>query len=317
MISYGIFSPKHWDATRRAIADGACEDDDSFEFLNFQVEQWRKKALEGLDFIHPKDSENLDIQRLPESMPTLLYLRANQLRGLLLRPFFMSNSNLEASSRLAGPGLELALDTIHVLSNINNRTDIYRKQLPLFRHFLASSVALILLIIAHKVQNYSISYSDLWTQFLPSHINEGITRAVDLATAYAHSSTVSHRLWEQLTSMLEPISSLDIISRKRLRHQAVDSSFISDQTAEDSLILRRTPTEGASTSDLIQTSTLLPLPESTLLPYSATDNEFATSLSAQELSDIMENNDPGYLAADINIETLDGQEWYPESWELD
>lgn len=228
MISYGLFNVKHWDSTHRTIASGASEDDDSFECLNFPVEQWKKKALKEQDFEHPNDHQNLGILYSPKSVPTLLYLRANQLRGLLLRPFFMSNSNLATSSRLAKPGLELAFDTIHILSDIDKRTNIHRNQLPIFRHFLASSVALILLIIAHKVQNHSISPSDLWNQFLPSYINEGMARAVDLATAYAHSSTVSDRLWKRLVSMQELFSSLEIIPRKRLRDGAFGSPSIAD-----------------------------------------------------------------------------------------
>ena len=79
----------------------------------------------------------------------------------------------------------------------------------------------------------------------------------------------------------------------------------------------RTLTESASNPDLVQTSALLPLPELTLLSCPAADNEFAASFSPQELSSMMENNDRSYLAADMNIGTLDGQEWYPGSRELD
>lgn len=32
---------------------------------------------------------------------------------------------------------------------------------------------------------------------------------------------------------------------------------------------------------------------------------------------MMDDNDQSYLAANKNVGTLDAQEWYPESWELD
>ncbi|KAJ4856772.1 fungal specific transcription factor domain-containing protein [Trichoderma breve] len=227
MLSYGLLSPVHWDRVQRKIAGAICSDEDSFRFLTSEVEQWRGSSLNGMKFIHPIIQDDPNISWKTRSViPTLLHLRANQLQHLLFQQLLISNPNLAISTSFAEPSLETANDTIEILCDINESSDLYRKQLPVFRHFLASSISVILMTITHKTQIETTSSSDVRQQFLSNKTSDIITRAVQLATAYADSSGISRQLWEQLVSIVESLWQHKIITNGRLDQITSASSII-------------------------------------------------------------------------------------------
>lgn len=186
---------------------GASEDEELFDSTNYQIEQWRKRSLAELNFVHPK---NRSAESLPQSMPTLLYLRANQLRGLTIRSCFLSGSSIAGSPQIAQSGMEFACDTIDVLTDLDATTDLYAKQHPFFQHFLASAVGLLLLVIASESKRNTLAKtaSDLSSSV---NLNEGISRAFDLTASYFNVSAPSRRLLKRMMSMAEPLSKLGIL----------------------------------------------------------------------------------------------------------
>lgn len=220
MASYASFSSRFWDSNSRMITTDALEDEDLFDFTNIQVDQWRERSLTGLLFVHPKDRAAVS-DVLPQSLPTLLYLRANQIRGLMIRSYFLSGSSLASKERVARSGVELACDTIDLLSDLDATTEIYRKQHPFFQHFLASSVALLFLIVARQSKEHSAS--PIAERFLPVDWSKSISRAFNLAAAYSDASSASRRLWKR---MVDTLSKLDIQCFRQSPHQA--QSFMSN-----------------------------------------------------------------------------------------
>ena len=217
MSTYAMFSPQHWDFEKRAMLGGLRNNANSFDFLTFQVEQWRMQALAGLNFIHPRDRRQLTTNVLPDSVATLLYLRANQGRVQLIRPFFLTDVEVESRDSLAKVGIDYILDTIDILYDLDATTDIYRTQLPLFRHFLASSIALMLLIIA-KLPDTPAPGSNFPRQESYLSLKEGIARAKELALKYENSSKASLRTWQRIRTLLGFVSNLGKIQRL-LQHQ--------------------------------------------------------------------------------------------------
>lgn len=209
MMSFTIMSERFNDPICRVATGGTYEDDDAFETTNFQIEQWRKRALEKQNFTHPGTWQ----AGPPANMAlwtVILYLRANAVRCILLRPFLLfSSNNTESSRRSIEPGLDTISDTINILSILDRSTDFYRKQLPFLQHFLASSCAFLFLVIAYAEQNRGN---------IPEESRDAVGRnfrkALALASAYSDSSRASRKLYDRLVMIKEPLGNLGILSRE-------------------------------------------------------------------------------------------------------
>lgn len=216
MMSFTIMSQKFNEPICRVATGGTYEDDDAFEVTNFQIEQWRKRSLEKHNFSHPATWQTSPPANMP-SWTTILYLRANAVRGILLRPFFLSSSpNTESSKRSIGPGLDIVSDTVNILSVLDRSTDIYRKQHPFLQHFLGSACALLFLIIAFSDQKCSKSSSN--GHSLPAEswdvVGRNFKKALALASAYRDSTRVSRKLFDRLVMLKEPLTQLGVLTRE-------------------------------------------------------------------------------------------------------
>ncbi|UKZ74580.1 hypothetical protein TrVFT333_002250 [Trichoderma virens FT-333] len=207
MVSYASFTPRLWDHNSRLLKTNAIEDEDLFDVTNIQIDQWKERYLAGLSYVHPKD--RVDDSR-PQSLPTLLYLRANRLRGLVVASYFLSGSRLVGKKQMAQSGIEIACDTIAVLSDLDATTDIYRKQHPVFQHFLASSIALLFLVIMHEPEPKEDSNTSLGERFNLTSLSKSIFCAFGLAEVYSEASSASERLWKRMVSMRDRLSKLGI-----------------------------------------------------------------------------------------------------------
>ncbi|EED18710.1 conserved hypothetical protein [Talaromyces stipitatus ATCC 10500] len=209
MASYAPFHTRFWDFSGTMRTAGACEDEDLFDSCNYQIEQWRKRSLADLDFLHPKIRRISTPASLPQPVSTLLYLRANQIRGLTIRSVYLSGSSLAGSRHIVKSGIEIACDTIDVLADLDATTDIYAKQHPFFQHFLTSAVALLLLVIASESKRNTLYkiISDLSSSV---DLGESISRAFSLNASYFTVSGASRRLFKRMISMAEPLSKLGI-----------------------------------------------------------------------------------------------------------
>lgn len=207
MVPYASFTPRLWDHNSRLLTADALEDEDLFDVTNIQIEQWKERYLTGLSFVHPKG--RLANSR-PQSLPTLLYLRANLLRGLVVTSYFLSCSRLIGKKQMAQSGAEVACDTITVLWDLHKTTDIYHKQHPFFQHFLASSVALLFLVMMHESDSEENSTTSIGERFDLKYLSTSISQAFNLAEAYSDASSASERLWNRMRSMGERLSRLGI-----------------------------------------------------------------------------------------------------------
>jgi hypothetical protein len=214
MMSFTTMSQAFNEPICRVAKGGTYEDDDTFEVTNFQIEQWRRRSLEKQNFTHPGTWQTSP----PTNMPLwtlILYLRANAVRIIILRPFFLiSSTNSDSSKRNIEPGLDLVSDTINILSCLDRSTDIYRKQHPFLQHFLASSCALLFLIIAYAHQNRGGAAgvgdpvpADSWDV-----VGRNFRKALALASGYRDSSQESRKLFDRLNMMKEPLTKLGILT---------------------------------------------------------------------------------------------------------
>lgn len=215
--------------SRIATTNQPYEDDDTFEILNFQIEQWRKKAVGNYNLAQNGAWRTTPISRIP-SWAILLNLRANAAHALLLRPFFFTNKPTAVSKQNIEPALHFVSDTINVLSKLDKSTDIYRKQQPFYTHLLVSACALMSLVIAHVAQDYATLGPELPEDFAES-VGKSFQKALSLATAYNGTSRASRKLWKRLTLMREPLVRLNILPRESHPAPASNTSAPADGDA--------------------------------------------------------------------------------------
>lgn len=216
MQSYAAFNPEHWNIEKRAVIGGSANKE-ALDALNDEVEKWRTMSLRNLTFVHPAARWGSLAPRA--SLAFLLYLRANQARIQFLRPFFQEEVPAPYAERLIKDGINIALDSIYVLHDLNANSEIYRKQLPIFRHFLASAIALLLLILAHHTKS-EMSFLESQVQVAPLQLRVGIKRATDLCTQYAQLSNASHRTWKQIQSLLKFVLDTHLFKGGQFRHSS-------------------------------------------------------------------------------------------------
>lgn len=206
MISYTFMSPKYEVPIYTVAAGASYEQEDGFELLNFQIDQWLRKSIEGQGIYHPSPTHAFVLRNSTapaterSATATLLYLRANAFRSIILRPFFFSSPS-NASVRMLKPSMDIVSDSIGVLSLLDSDTDVYRNQHPFFQHFLNSSCALLMLIIAYVRGNRErlqlLQSIDLPEPF-PDLVKKETKRALALASAYSELSHRSNRLTRRL-----------------------------------------------------------------------------------------------------------------------
>ncbi|PNP86007.1 hypothetical protein FNYG_01063 [Fusarium nygamai] len=108
MMSFILISDKFHEPISRAAKGGKYPDDDSFEVLDFQIEQWRKRAVGHYSFCNTSEWVT-DLTKRPPSWAIILHLRAESIRSLLLRPFFFTHADTASSKRHLRSAVELSL----------------------------------------------------------------------------------------------------------------------------------------------------------------------------------------------------------------
>lgn len=220
MMSFTLMSHSFNEpVTRVASGETSSINDDALDLVVFQVEQWRRRTLEKQKFVHPRSWESAAAAVQTPSWMTMLYLRANAVRGILLRPYFLSSTSTPSPSaaRKISPALELITDSVDTLSVLDRFTDTYRKQHPQFQHFLASGCALLFLVIAYAEQNRAFAFSELPganSAWYADKIRYVFRKALALSASYRTSSAASRRLWKRLVAMKEPLVRQGILMRE-------------------------------------------------------------------------------------------------------
>ncbi|KAL5086722.1 hypothetical protein Trisim1_008802 [Trichoderma cf. simile WF8] len=208
MTSYVDFGSRHWNS----VVDNhgeikAAFDDEAFDRLDDEVNRWPKtfcfdlqpRNLEArlLQFV---SGEVPDKARGPLIASTILYLRANQIRILVMRPILFSlRSILDHSHRVADL-IEIAQDTIYKLVQLDRCSDLYRKHQVILNHFLSSATSVFFLALAQscRLEKQGIDHTAS-TSLSPTSLRETLFRAFDLIRSYSSMSPASQRLWDSFS----------------------------------------------------------------------------------------------------------------------
>ncbi|KAK9438224.1 Zn(2)-C6 fungal-type DNA-binding domain protein [Metarhizium brunneum] len=199
MLAFIIISDKFGEPIFKAAKGESYLDEDAFEVMNIQIDQWRKKAVGDVSLAQLGSSLANPSMR-PPSWVILLNLRAESARSLLLKPCFFLNTDIEDGKKYLPPAIELVYNMVNTLYLLDSSTNIYRTQHPFYQHLLASACALAFLVVAFIEQNKTLLLATL-----PANLTDWLSRslqmAVALATNYAHISRASGRLLQRLSEM--------------------------------------------------------------------------------------------------------------------
>ncbi|KAL4929513.1 fungal specific transcription factor domain-containing protein [Aspergillus undulatus] len=204
MTSYCAISSKIVNATASLPVNEDFYNEEQFEFVNYQIERWQRSAL---DDIQPDLSAEASIIGDPPNLiRIMLYLRANQLRILLLRPLFFSEAPVKPDQSQLSAGVETAVSIISLLTELDARTDIYSRLHPFFSHFLASAASLLLLNITYSgVASTSFGVS------VTRDVRGPIKDALSLTAAYSESFPSSSQLYRRVLCILRVLTRLRIL----------------------------------------------------------------------------------------------------------
>lgn len=200
MIRYSEIGSKVW----RALAAPPSADNgglspiniEEMNYLDYQVLQWQRSVPPFLQFEHihqdgPENAPDTTASRANLRSKLVIYLRANQMRILIHRPVLHSATTIVQHRDQARKVVDIAKDSIRVLTHINRTTELYRTQQVFFHSFLTSALAVLFLAVSHT------------PVFFAEDVREEFFMALDLIRDLSKGSLVSKRLWRTIRTLKE------------------------------------------------------------------------------------------------------------------
>ncbi len=181
---------------------GAETKDEDVDFLDYQSLQWYKQIPRSLRFNRADiASESKIPDRGQRRLRLLLYLRANQARISIYRPTLNSATSILGHLQHAQTVVDVAKDTISVLTIVNQTTDIYRTQQVCYNYFLVQALAIIFLAVAHAPAVFA------------GQTRNEFCAALDLIKGFSTQSYISKKLWETIRGLREVGDKIGLLAR--------------------------------------------------------------------------------------------------------
>jgi hypothetical protein len=191
MAAYSRIGPKVWKPATGF--DNAADEvnTDHIGYLDYQILQWQKMIPNELQLLHPENSIDGGESRSMRRIRVLLYLRANQMRILIHRSVLHSTTSIIENLPRAQTVLNLAKNSIRVLTTLDKTTDIYRNRQVSFNYFLVSALGILFLAVSHAPAQFS------------SLCRDEFYMALDLVKGFSTKSCASRRLWRTIRGLKE------------------------------------------------------------------------------------------------------------------
>ncbi|KKK15001.1 hypothetical protein P175DRAFT_0465607 [Aspergillus ochraceoroseus IBT 24754] len=201
MVSYNRLGSKIWYA---GLGSEGTTDirRDEIGYLDYQILQWYKKVPDVLKFYQsdsPRQGETAS--RGLRRLRVLLYLRMNQLRILIYRPVLHSAASIAEGKSHAQTVVDVAKDTVRVLTRLNQTSDIYRTQQVTFNYFLVAALAVLFLAVCHAPSEFN------------RQVRDEFYLALDLVNGFSTKSYVSKRLWKTIKGLRKIGEKLGVLAR--------------------------------------------------------------------------------------------------------
>jgi hypothetical protein len=197
MIAYAKLCSKVWEALPPYGSSLHLIPKETEDYLDFIAQNWLQSLPQDLQFKHTRLGLAARVQpRQLHRMRTILYLRGNYVRLLVHRHHVLAPQNVIENEGSAQLVVDIAQDSIQVLVNLHETSDIYLREQSIYHYYLLSAMAVVLLAVCHSP-----------TQFADS-CRASFLSAVALVKGFSRDSTASRRLWKSIRGLLPVFKSL-------------------------------------------------------------------------------------------------------------
>ncbi|OAL19585.1 hypothetical protein AYO22_09747 [Fonsecaea multimorphosa] len=226
MVEYCHLGSNACDSLSEALSGqprGTAEWQESFEYFRYRLDQWQRMHIDG--DIHAADEDVSSARRIRHPR-TVLYLRANQLRLLMLRPVLCgSNINLSADGQHWNTAVGIACDTVQVVANLESTSHLYQPHQTQYNYFLVTALGMLLLLGLAQDPSSPSNMSNNNAPVGPATHEKACQAAITalgLLKSTMNHSAASKRLWLRAYSMC---LRLGVIPDD---HNGLSASFVSD-----------------------------------------------------------------------------------------
>ncbi|KEQ60935.1 fungal transcriptional regulatory protein [Aureobasidium melanogenum CBS 110374] len=170
-------------------------------YLDFQIVNWHRNLPQQLHWDRESWSQtDGDVSAGQQRLRVILYLRANVMRVMIHRPVLHSTASIVSNPIQAQTAVDIAKDTIRILTHINRTSRMYRASQSLFNAFLTTALAVLFLAVSHMPETYA------------GQVREEFYMALDLVRGISKGSWVSKRLWKTIRSLKEVGPKLGLVT---------------------------------------------------------------------------------------------------------
>ncbi|EXJ56358.1 uncharacterized protein A1O5_12625 [Cladophialophora psammophila CBS 110553] len=165
MIPFAKLSGKAWQMSNEF---GSKEPDivrEEIEYLDYQVSQWQKQIPASIRYCHGStglpDLKSCNSEILQQFyLSVALFVRSNQLHNVIYRPLLQSASRIKSHPEHILAAVNVAKDSLQVLSELDAATTLLETHATFFKHFIVSSLGNLLLIAVHATAEYWMEIRD-------------------------------------------------------------------------------------------------------------------------------------------------------------
>ncbi|CZR67535.1 uncharacterized protein PAC_17434 [Phialocephala subalpina] len=215
MIRYARIGDLAWNSLSRSISGrlvGSRTSHDfrtaleSLEFHEYQLDQWQRSIPEELQFSHV---DHADMKMT--FLRTVLHLRANQMRIIMIRPFLYLDPSSDTQLGKSITAMEVAGDTIQIIADLHSRGDMYRRQQALFNHFLVSALGLLYVLIIRDTVKEPLSSitGDRLSPHALAKAYSSLFCGLDVLRSLGTFATAPRRLWNKLFPIISRLKLLE------------------------------------------------------------------------------------------------------------
>lgn len=202
MIAHFAIASKVWHAMGTDVSKPVISREE-VGYLDYQVVNWHRQLPDHLRY-EPSNHNNRNQSLTPSQhrLQIILYLRTNAMRILIYRPVLHSTSSILSNLSQAQTVVDVAKDTIRVLTLMNQTSKMYRTSQVLFNAFLTSALAVLFLAVSHAPAVFA------------DQVREEFYLALELVRGFSRGSWVSKRLWRTIRVLKEVGPKLGLVLNK-------------------------------------------------------------------------------------------------------
>jgi hypothetical protein len=217
MIAFAKLCSRVWEALPPYGSSLQFIPKETEDYLDFIAQNWLHSLPKELQFKHPELGLTQRVQpRGLHRMRTMLYLRGNYVRLLIHRHHVLTPKNMSENKDNAQLVVDIAQDSIQVLVNLHQTSDIYLREQSIYHYYLLSAMAVVLLAVCHAPLQFADS------------CRGSFLSAVALVKGFSRDSTASRRLWRSIRGLLPVFKSLSARSASDAHHNRKDARNTAD-----------------------------------------------------------------------------------------